>query len=60
MPKMLSPALVAKLPGGIEFVTEWAYKPEAGYTVALMEDRRTEVKPRLGSSVFAGALDKLS
>jgi hypothetical protein len=45
-PKLLSPAALEKLPEGKAFVSEWAYKPEAGYTVALVDDPRAAVVPR--------------
>lgn len=41
--KMISPAQAEKLPEGKAFVSEWAYKPEAGYTVALADDPRAAV-----------------
>jgi hypothetical protein len=44
--KLLSPAALEKLPEGKAFVSEWAYKPEAGYTVALADDPRAAVVPR--------------
>jgi hypothetical protein len=43
LPKLLSPAAMEKLPEGKAFVSEWAYKPEAGYTVALADDPRPAV-----------------
>lgn len=42
-PKLLSPAMMEKLPEGKLVVAEWAYKPEGGYTVALVDDKRKEV-----------------
>lgn len=38
-----SPAQIEKLPGGTAFCAEWAYKPDAGLTVAPMTDPRKEV-----------------
>ncbi len=40
---LLSPAQMEKLPGGKDFVAEWAYKPEVGYTTALLSDKRAAV-----------------
>lgn len=57
-PKLLSPAVMEKLHGGQEFVREWAFKPDAGYTVATDEDKRAAVTPKLGSELFASALTK--
>lgn len=53
VPKMLSPAVMEKLPGGKEFVAEWAFTPEGGFTVALEDDPRKGVERPLASEVFS-------
>jgi hypothetical protein len=53
--KFLSPAAFEKLPGGKEFVSEWAYKPEAGYTVALADDPRPAVVPKTPEEKYGPA-----
>lgn len=46
-PKALrSPAQIEKLPGGKDFVAEYAYKPATGYSVATLDDKRMAVKPQ--------------
>ena len=46
-PKMLTPPQMAKLDGGQEFVSKWAYKPDKGLTLAALSDKRTEVRPNI-------------
>lgn len=50
-----SPAQISKLPGGKDFVVEYAYKPDNGYTVALLDDKRTQVKLKSGAETFSQA-----
>lgn len=52
-PKLLSPAQAEKLPGGKDFVAEWAYKPEVSPTIALASDPRTAVELPVASQVFS-------
>jgi hypothetical protein len=47
-----SPAQVEKKPGGREFTAQWSYVPEAGYTVALADDRRPAVLVKSGAERF--------
>jgi|TARA_R110000824_G_scaffold67928_7_gene175970 hypothetical protein len=42
-PAFLSPAKVEKLPGGTAFAQRWAFKPDAGLTVAKQSDARRTV-----------------
>lgn len=42
--KLKSPAQIEKLPGGKHFVSEYAFRPDTGYTVALIDDKRGAVK----------------
>lgn len=51
--KLLSPARIEKLPGAKKLVTEHAYKPDAGLTLAPESDRRESVR-RTADEVFAG------
>jgi len=44
-PERKTPAKLEKLPMGKEFVARWAYKPDAGLTLAPMSDPRTPVRP---------------
>lgn len=57
--KLLSPAQMEKLPGGPTFVSTWAYKPDAGYTIALDGDRRRAVTAKSGSELFANTVKHL-
>lgn len=55
-PKLKSPAQIAKLDGGTQFVAQWAYSPDKGLTLAATSDKRAEVKPnieRLGRPIKA-------
>lgn len=59
-PKLLSPAQLEKLPdGGKDFVAEWAYRPDTGYSVALEHDRRKSVAPKSGSELWANTYKHL-
>lgn len=58
-PRLLSPAQLEKLPAGANFVSEWAYKPEAGYVVASADDKRTGVTPKSGAELFSNTLKHL-
>lgn len=51
--KLVSPAQAEKLPGGKDFVAEWAYKPEVSPTIALASDPRTAVELPTASQVFS-------
>ena len=42
-PALKSPAQMEELPGGTNFVQRWAYKPDAGLTLAPNKDARPEV-----------------
>lgn len=43
LPKLKSPAKVEGLPGGKDFATRWAFKPDAGLTMVKAGDTRPEV-----------------
>lgn len=58
--KLLSPAQMEKLPGGPTFVSTWAYKPDAGYSVALEQDRRRAVVAKSGSELFANTIKHMA
>lgn len=47
-----SPAEIEKLPGGKEFVSEWAYRPEAGYDIVPEADRRKAVPMETAIETF--------
>lgn len=55
-PKLRSPAQVEKLVGGKALVAEWAYKPDAGYSVAAIDDKRAQYKPKTPEEKYANAL----
>jgi hypothetical protein len=47
-PKVKSPAQLEKIKnGGKVFVKDWAYKPDAGLTLAAESDKRVEVRPNV-------------
>jgi hypothetical protein len=48
-----SPAQISKLPGGKDFVVEYAYMPTSGYRVALIDDKRAQVKLKSGAETFS-------
>jgi hypothetical protein len=54
--KPKSPAAVEKLTGGKAFVAKWAYKPDAGLTVARDDDSRKGEIMRNREKVFEGQL----
>jgi hypothetical protein len=58
-PELRSPAEVEKLPGGREFVAEYAFTPVTGYAVAHVSDRRKAVVPKTTAETFAEALKAL-
>lgn len=58
-PKLRSPAQVKDLPGGKEFIAEWAYQPDAGLTVAPASDRRAEQIVQTDAQKYAGILANL-
>ena len=58
-PKLISPAKADALPGGKEFVAEWAEKPEGELQAAPLSDRRKAVAYVSTSEKFAVALAKL-
>lgn len=43
-PTLRSPPQIEKLDGGKSFVSKWAYKPDAGLTLAPLSDKRDPVK----------------
>lgn len=43
--KLKTPPNIEELPMGKEFVAKWAYKPDAGLTMAPMSDPRVAVRP---------------
>lgn len=58
--ELKSPAEMAKIsPVAKKLVHEFAYTPQTGLTVALMDDKRPAVKVQTTSEMFAGALDNL-
>jgi hypothetical protein len=58
-PKLLGPKGIEDLPGGENFVKEWAYKPNAGYVVAPIADKRGEVKANSNVvDVFSAAVQR--
>lgn len=46
-PKVKTPAQIEKMPGGKDFAKQWAYKPDAGLTLAAESDKRVEVRPNI-------------
>jgi hypothetical protein len=46
-PKIRSPAQIEKLPGGSNFASLWAFKPDNGLTLAKNDDKRMEVRPNI-------------
>ena len=52
--KLRSPAQIEALPGGKDFVAEYAEKPKASLTVAPLSDKRTAQKLQTDAEVFAG------
>lgn len=56
--KLVSPAVAENFPDGKTLVAEYAFKPEAGYTIALADDERAAVVPKSGSELFANAASK--
>lgn len=46
-PKLKSPAQLSDLEGGKEFVSQWAFTPDNGLTLAGLKDKRPEVKPNI-------------
>lgn len=58
-PELKSPAEIEKVnPDAKALVKEWAYTPLTGTTVALMDDRRAEIKQRTAEEAFAGFMEK--
>lgn len=53
-PKLKSPAQIEELPGASALVKEWAYKPDGGYTVAPIGDRRKAVELPSAAASFKG------
>jgi len=58
-PKFKGPPAIEKLPGGKDFVREFAYTPTTGVTVALESDPRIAVKVQTSTEAFAGAVAAL-
>lgn len=56
-PAHRSVAEIEKLPGGKVFVHEFAFKPDAGLTVALKDDARSAVVPKDANATFQKYLD---
>lgn len=52
--KLKTPPNIEKLTGGKKFISQWAYTPDTGLTLAPNSDRRKEAKP-----VMEEFLDKL-
>ena len=50
-PNLLSPPQLEKVEGGKEFVSEWAYKPDTGLTLAPNRDKRTAVRPLMDLAI---------
>jgi hypothetical protein len=60
-PELLSPAAMAEIsPAAKALVTEWAYTPESGLTVALETDKRLGVKVKATADTFAAAIGSLT
>jgi hypothetical protein len=55
--KLKSPAKIEALPGGTQFVEEWATKPKPALTVASMSSKAKERKAPTTAEKFAKALD---
>ena len=51
--QLLGPSPVEKLPGGKEFVAEWAEKPQAPLVVAPVGDKRAAVSVQTDAEAFA-------
>lgn len=56
-PLLKSPAQLEGLPGGAEWVKEWAFTPDTGLTVAPAADRRQAVAVKPLAEAFAGVLN---
>lgn len=56
-PTLKTPPKIEELPEGGTFVSRWAYKPDAGLTIAPMSDKRTAVKPLMERYNEASAQD---
>lgn len=52
--KVKSPAVIEKLPGGPQFVAEYAMKPTSALTIAPLSDKRPAQKPQTLEEIFAG------
>ncbi|MGH6796588.1 MAG: DUF2800 domain-containing protein [Methylocella sp.] len=57
-PKLKSPAQIAALNGGKEFVAEWAFSPDGGLTVAPTSDRRAAVTVQSDDEKYTAFLPK--
>jgi hypothetical protein len=57
--KVITPAMAEKLPGGKEFVAEFAFKPETGLTLAPADDPRVAVERKTDEEVFAATLQSV-
>lgn len=53
--QLISPAAAEKLPGGKDFVAEWAMKPPAPLVVAPVADKRAAVSVQTDAEAFAKA-----
>ena len=47
-------------PEAKKMVHEYAYTPQSGYTVASIDDKRPEAKPKSATESFSGALDAIA
>lgn len=57
-PELKSPAQLEKLPGGKEWTAAWAFKPDAGLSLAPDTDKRESVRVRTPKEIFAAAIAK--
>ena len=53
--KILSPAQIEKLPGGVDFCAEWAFKPPTELVVAPINDKRKAQTQKTDAEVFVNA-----
>ncbi len=58
--RLRSVAEIEKLPGGKEFVAEYAYKPDTGLTAVSLSDRRPAVAVLSTEEKFQKGIDKLA
>lgn len=58
--KQLTPAQVEDMPGGKEFVAQWAEKAFAGYDIVPEADRRKPVKLETGAEKWATFMENIN